>query len=833
MYFIMKPRLWAIFGLLIIGLVNGCKPSGKSAGPSPYFKTHFQDESQFIVETIISDLAQQMCFAKNHKLPDAKYFSVSAVEKPDSQFSKPSYDVQINLGRKQRVTTDLNVNGPIWSPEVYDGVAAKLAEKIGLGNSVSGDSEDTELLEKLLDGTAATIEEQNQNLSRLLEDDFSNPVLHEEAAVLLGAFTLREHSGVFYEIRSPLCRMTAHLAMARYLGNNSYGINGQVAEAMLLTLMNNETSALEKLSEIKTDNATSMSWVRALQARNTGDYRPLENSDGLSQVECVEWFRALYMNANHDVAWNKLNDSQKQTIDFIRIANEGNFSVQLGHDLLDVSLPKEFQEIASIYQLSHNQKIEKGRLVNALNQMPEGCFSTNSENQIYVRIIGWGQWAMFFQRHLCLEIEQDFEFLEKKWGVPDDAASFCDEYNSYFDGLRLYPFVRRFNCTNAETYHSAVDDCFKVTITSPQLVPAECWNYLWYTTTVAPFYAPYPSAHISDWHKHNPPPGTAYNSRPRMDHRSLTQRPDSEMLFERLHELAPYDCNITYHILETKYHNAPTYEEAAALFQPVLPYVYYAMETVAKTIQDQPEKYESLMAKAGEIDPPEYFVLGDYFKDRHEDDKAAKYYEKAYQLDLDAVQVANGAGWLVQYYLKNGRTNDASHLADFVGGVYSYSGLATKAQFLEDIGDYDGAFEWFLKIQDRYNDSGPVTAFCNRYKIKTGDARFENELQRRMGNLFPKGIEKASIGNFRSAPRDGVSINGENDLIRNSGMKSGDVIVAINGIRVHNFAQYSFEREMGPSEMDLIVWQGDAYHEIKANPPNHRFGVDFSDYSSK
>jgi tetratricopeptide (TPR) repeat protein len=829
----MKARLLTIFGVLIIGLVNGCKPSDKSVGLAPYFKTHFQDESQFIVETIISDLAAQMYYAKNHKLPEAKYFSVSASEKPNSQFSTPSYDVQINLGRKQQVAADLNVNGPIWSPEVYDAVATKLAGKIGLGNSVSDNSEDTELLEKLLDGTATTIEGQNQNLSKSLEDDFSNPVLHEEAAVLLGAFTLREHSGVFYEIRSPLCEMTAHLAMARYLGKNSYGINGQVAEAMLLTLMNNETQAMGKLNEIKTNNATLISWVRALQARNTGDYRPLENSGGLSQVECVEWFRALYRNANHDMAWSKLSDSQKQTIDFIRIASEGNFSVQLGHDLLDVSLTKELQEIASIYDLEHNRKIENGQLVKALNQMPEGCFSTNSENQIHVRIIGWGQWATFFQRHLCLEVEQDFEFLEHKWGVPDYAASFSDKCNSYFDGLRLYPFVRRFNCTNAATYHSAVDDCFKVTVTSPQLVPAECWNYLWYTTTVAPFYAPYPSAHISDWHKHNPPPGTAYNSRPRMDYRSLTRQPDSEVLFEQLHELAPYDWNITYHILESKYHTAPTYEEATALSRPVLPYAYYAMETVAKTIQDQPEKYESLMAKAAEIDPPAYFTLGNYFKDRHEDDKAAKYYEKAFKLDLDAVQVANGAGWLVQYYLKNGRTNDASRLADFAGEVYSYSGLATKAQFLEDIGDYDGAFEWFWKIQDRYNDSGPLAAFCNRYKTKTGDTRFENELQRRMGNLFPNGIEKVSLGNFRSAPRDGVSINGENDLIRNVGMKSGDVIVAINGIRVHNFAQYSFEREMGPPEMDLIVWQGDAYHEIKASPPNHRFGVDFGDYSLK
>ena len=34
-------------------------------------------------------------------------------------------------------------------------------------------------------------------LSTNLEKDFTNPAIHEQAAALLGAFTLRENSGVF------------------------------------------------------------------------------------------------------------------------------------------------------------------------------------------------------------------------------------------------------------------------------------------------------------------------------------------------------------------------------------------------------------------------------------------------------------------------------------------------------------------------------------------------------------------------------------------------------------------------------------------------------------
>src|ERR1019366_7956307 len=71
-----------------------------------------------------------------------------------------------------------------------------------------------------------------------------NQELHEQAALLLGAFLLREHSGKIFEIRSPLSRIAAHLTMARFLsGANSYGVNGRLAEATLLTLVNDEAPA--------------------------------------------------------------------------------------------------------------------------------------------------------------------------------------------------------------------------------------------------------------------------------------------------------------------------------------------------------------------------------------------------------------------------------------------------------------------------------------------------------------------------------------------------------------------------------------------------------------
>ena len=405
--------------LLAAGLTTSCKPKSPvgPATPSGYFQTPFQNESQFIVEAIVSDLAEQMYYAKLHRLPDPKHFSIIATEKPGSPIDAPAYELQIRLDPKlDELKCDVAINGPIWSPAVYQGVAKQLAQAVGLKSAIMDQSEETTLLTKLTDGTPETIEREDQRLSADLESDFSNSKLHEQAALLLGAFLLRDHSGKFYEIRTPLSRLTAHLTMAQFLrGSSPAGVNGQLAEVMMLTLVGDEALALVRLNAIGTTNTAALPMVRALQARDTGDYRPLEKMDGLSRVECVEWFSAYADYVATTLAWPKLSDDQKQTIDFVRAANQEGYSVETGHELLAVSIPLEIQEINSIYALSHSEKLSKEELVKVLNELPERCF-THSGNEVHVSIIGWGQWAAFLQRHLCHAIQQNFYFMNSMWG---------------------------------------------------------------------------------------------------------------------------------------------------------------------------------------------------------------------------------------------------------------------------------------------------------------------------------------------------------------------------------------------------------------------------------
>ncbi len=803
------------------------------ANANGYFKTHFQDESQFIVETIVTDLAEMACFARDGKLPAADTLSVTATETSESEFRVPVYELEIKLRPKQTpLKLKLKVTHPIWAPETYAEVTTALFQQLEFKPAATKAETvaDWTLIESLLDGTAKTIEENNLKVSAALQKDFINPALHEKAALLLGAFALSECSGEFYDVRIPLCRISAHLTLARALPPKQTGVPGRLADVMLDTLMNRQVAALDKLKQPEFAHAQLAAWVRILKAWNTHDYRDLSGRQPITDLERVAWFKAFGHSVDVGLAWNRLAQAHLVRLpNYSRIANSIGYSVGVGHVLQQLSIPLEMRDIATVYELAQGRKLNGNKLVTELNRLPERCFS--AENRKTVCVIGWGQWAMMFQRQLCHAMKENFNFLENKWGVPDEARKFSAGCDKSFSDLRLYPFVRRFNSVTVAAYHKGVDEALPVTIATPHLVAPQIWNTLCYKMDFAPLYLPNPDPHINEWHKHNPPPGTAYDPYPRMNHSSLVGRPDTVAQLEKLHETAPYDLTISYNLLRLKHHEQPTSVQMEEVYRPLEDFSATVLMRLAKANQSQPERYEELMTKAGELDPSYYLQLGDYLIPRNEA-KAAEVIAKGIKGTPDSVHAASYAGWMIRYYLKQGNKDKARDLAEMAGAVYSYNGLEAKAQFLEETGDMTGAFEWYQRIEDRYGRSGPVMMFCARYKAKTGDARYDNELQRRMSSLFPSGLTAAKLADFSTAPTDGVIVREENNLTREAGINAGDIIVAAQGIRVHNIEQYMYAREtLTDPQLTLIVWKRGTYREIRSSPPEHRFNVDFGTYT--
>jgi hypothetical protein len=141
---------------------------------------------------------------------------------------------------------------------------------------------------------------------------------------------------------------------------------------------------------------------------------------------------------------------------------------------------------------------------------------------------------------------------------------------------------------------------------------------------------------------------------------------------------------------------------------------------------------------------------------------------------------------------------------------------------------------YYRKIDERYDDPYAVVVWWADYRGRTNDVRFDSEIEKRMKSLFPRGVETVTLASFEGRPDEGVLIQSENDLIRETGLKKGDIIVALNGRRIYDMPQYVYVRcQLKDPSMHLICWDGQTYVERAASPPNHRFGVRFRSYSTR
>ena len=348
--------------------------------------------------------------------------------------------------------------------------------------------------------------------------------------------------------------------------------------------------------------------------------------------------------------------------------------------------------------------------------------------------------------------------MQHKWGVPETAAELAQESNRLFGQLRLYPFVQRMNCTDEKSYHESIYRCLPLLIQQPHLIPPRAWNYTFYRVSFAEFYPPAQNNQVSSWHKHNPPPGTAYDMRPRLYHASLAGQRDLVGRLERLYEIAPYDAEVVRSLVRAKFGLQPDYLSMEALYRPLLDYSPHHLNRIAGRATNNPAVYEQFITRAASMDAGYFFGLGNYFATREQEEKAAGFYEKAIQQTVDEVRIANQCGWRVDFYFRKGRIAEAEKLADRAAETYSMTCLEIKGYLLFSQGKYPESFDYYLKIEERYNIPGRVVGWCLRFADKTGNHKYDAEIEKRIKALFPKGLEQVSLKTLQGRPSNGVII---------------------------------------------------------------------------
>lgn len=196
--------------------------------PSPLYTT----EQEHFVSAIAGSILNIAAFADRFDAGDP--FRVRSVVPT----GKPA---KFTLARRAEVFT-VEVPGHVWAPRSYGRLARSFMAD-GAGLSISEDpARDRADVSVLMDPTPDGLRQQNVRLSRLLQDHPRSPSIHERAALLLGAAATRQATAG-RDVRPLLCRMTAHLAVARALHDGVLTADGEHAERMLSFLAGREAGA--------------------------------------------------------------------------------------------------------------------------------------------------------------------------------------------------------------------------------------------------------------------------------------------------------------------------------------------------------------------------------------------------------------------------------------------------------------------------------------------------------------------------------------------------------------------------------------------------------------
>jgi len=150
---------------------------------------------------------------------------------------------------------------------------------------------------------------------------------------------------------------------------------------------------------------------------------------------------------------------------------------------------------------------------------------------------------------------------------------------------------------------------------------------------------------------------------------------------------------------------------------------------------------------------------------------------------------------------------------------------------MERMGRLDEAEEYEKKIQERYNDSSNLIAFYKR-QLDQGNASYKSKYDDTIRTIFPQGLKQVTLADFSGPPTGGMRFQATNAAMKSNGVSSDQVIVALDGYKVENVAQYTMARGFSDSpNMQLIVWDGKTYQILSVNQPGRLFGVGMQDYS--
>ena len=769
-------------------------------------------EQQWIVADVIARVASIAA-------TDDAVVPLARVQQAPNGLAKATFTVTLPSGEPMRV----EVVDHLWAPGTYAAVAARL---LGTqATSAPRADADVNARAALVDLTADTLLAENERISTLLDQNLRNTDAHEAAALLIGAFALREPWWLG-DVRPSLSRMTAHLAVAQVLrAGRPESRDGMLARAILSVLVGLQRDALATVTAFQQQAASDADrrWVRALRLRITGDWRGTPPSPSDSALERFEHGRAVRERLGIDALLNYLDTlPDVSTGGWHRVAytNDG-WNIEAGNRFAPVALVYEVAELGRIWTRLHAGRPLDQFEIADLNARPASTLKAAGK----VQILDWGSWAAHQQRHLAMAL---IAVASQGVALGRGESELLETFENGFSSLWVYPVVLRWMAQGSEDYEHALRLARPVVEQTPELIVPAAWTFLLEKPAFAA--RPMPLPLDTPWFTPAVPAGTALQLGWR-SLRAATTRPATRAEVTRWAQDMPYDHYTLWSKEWLVVDGAPTLDAVRKAMAPLASYdtnaIFKIIMYMPLTDADRIEFSQALCAlSVGQCN-----LLGEALLMVNREKEAAATYDKWETGSRDRVAVSREVTWLIRYHQARGDAARAEAIARGAADTGSGRGLQELGEWLDRAGRYAEAEQVYRRIVDRYEDTVPLGTFLMRESKRRSDPALQEEASEMLREIYPSGVEPLVRHNLEAVAATGVTFHTFGPRAAAAGLQKTDVIVGVDGWRVRNTSQYlAATRFSNDDVMKLLVWRAGRYQDLTLRVPERSMGTRFKDH---
>ena len=767
----------------------------KAPRPAPVSKGEFFPTEQLWIAKEVTAAIGNMASYANGAAATARP-SVRQASRSDGELAR------FEITATNVPPTIVRITDHIWAPASYVPLAAAM-----IGKPVGCDAAGSSVAAALLQPTREVIQRENARVSARLRANMRCAEAHAEAALIVGTLALREAATVFNDPRRLISRMTAHLAVADASGIAADNDIRRLSDIVLYTLVGRQRTALDRLGTLDPtgSNATLQSWARALRLRNTADWRILDDPNHKSLLEQIELVRAAQYSLGAPRVLDFIDsiDHRADIPDWGRLVMQENRNVEAGNRFSTEAVASELVEAAEARQTYAPDAINSAEdLIAALKVEPvDGPVGPGRG----VWVVDWSMWAAIAERHLMSTINARDTHLTYTVSVPGAAEEFRMQVARTFSGLRLYPFLAIHLATTKEQARPGMAGSLTILQTHPELVT----HWMWKTVLMKETWAGLPTAvpRLESWFTPDFPPGTVFDANTRPWDAHLVPR-FTPVELAAYRQAAPYAKSLPYVALGPKHAEAPV-AAVQREFGEMAQFNLAFASRIAEGLKDDPPAYLSAMESVVRMNPDRLEDIAEYYVQHERLDEARRTYERWFAASDQDVSVASSAEWMVRDYFVRGERGKANALADRAADSYSFSGLLTRAHLYDWMGNAPRAEEYYRRLDDRYDSVSDLLGFLLRHQ------RHGIEVDSLTWKIFPAGVVPIALPALREPPVYGVEVAGVEKIGERASLRAHDIIIAVDGIRVNNLAQYYSAKAMSlDPNMRVTIWRDMKYTEL-------------------